>query len=460
VRPGRAAALTLAAAFATASAARSAPADDPLNALTGKRADELRALLAKRPDAAHLLRRITTFLDDDPGGARDRLDAGHETIGAATYLLLRAPGALGLTAEAIERYRAKVLPGSRSVQKLARELRFDREGAGLAQRSHHDRTAALWRPHFENNKQQILSAASVMRLQRGRAPGRPLVVVLGAGSCADIPLKELVAGGNDVVLVDLDEASLRKGIALQLAPAERKHVRIELRDLSAGAIEEVTREAGRILKAHPRDAARARSELVALYRRQRAPVPQLEGAHRADLLVSSLLMSQLPVFPSEEIGRRFAAAFKEPLARSQDVALAQSAFGDRLFDAHLQALADFVVRHRATVYLSSDLFLAPTYYDPAAKREVYGEPAPVVGHRGQPLLDLDHAFEKLPGLRVVSRSSTAKKPGSDLWVWNQGPASLSSKSETIKKRTAKGVVDVTVRRGFMRLVDSLTLVPR
>lgn len=445
--------------LALARPARGAPAAGA-GVLAGKHLPELRALLGKRPDASRLLRGLETFLDDDPGGARDRLDAGHETLGAATYLLLRAPGVLGLTAEAIEAYRAKARPVATSVVKLARELRFDREGAGLAQRSHQDKTAALWRPHFEQNKQQILSAASVMRLQRGRTPGRPLVVVLGAGSCADIPLRELVAGGHDVVLVDLDEASLRKGIAMQLAPAAREHVRIELRDLSAGAVEAVTREADRIMRARAGDAARARSELGALFRRQAVPVPQLEGAHRADLLVSSLLMSQLPVFPSEEIGRRFAAAFKEPLARGKDLALAQSAFGDRLFDAHLQALADFVVRQRATVFLSSDLFLAPTYYDPATKREVYGEPAPVVGNRGQPLLDLDHAFAKHPGLRVVSRSSTAGQPGSDLWAWNQGPASLASMTETIKKRTAKGVVDVTVRRGFMRLVDSLTLVPR
>ena len=48
-------------------------------------------------------------------------------------------------------------------------------------------------------------------------------MALGAGSCADIPLKEMIAFGNDVILVDLDEASLKKGIAMQLKPADRKN---------------------------------------------------------------------------------------------------------------------------------------------------------------------------------------------------------------------------------------------
>jgi hypothetical protein len=457
-----AASLLVAASPATVRAAAEA---DPLARLSGKRLGELRALYKKGRDTPRVVKALRTFLDDQDGGAKDRIDAGLETLHLASFLLLD-PEALrpehGLSREAVERHRARVLPGSRSVLKLAKELRFDKEGAGLARKSHEEKTAALWKLHFENNKKQILGAASIMKLQRGKASGRPLVVVLGAGSCADIPLKELVAGGQDVILVDLDEASLKKGIAIQVAPADRKHVQIEIRDLSEGAIEEITSEAARILRDHPSrgGAGKARTALTALFHRQRVSVPQLEGTHRADLIVSSLLMSQLPVFPSEEIGRRFAAQYKEPLVKSKDVALAQSAFGDKLFDAHMEALGDFVVRSRATVYFSSDLFLAPTYYDPSARKEVHGEPRPVVGYRGQPLLDLDRPFEKKPELRVVSTSASSGKPGSDFWVWNQDPAELSTTTETIKKRTAAGVVDVRVKKGFMRLIDSVTIVSR
>jgi len=144
-------------------------------------------------------------------------------------------------------------------------------------------------------------------------------MALGAGSCADIPLKELVAAGNDVVLVDLDLASLKKGISMQIAPRDRQHVQIELRDLSAGAIDDITGAAAAIIRKNTGrsdGAARARADLIRLFRRQAVSVPQLEGTQRVDLLVSSMLMSQLPVFPAREIGKRFEATFGAPLVRS------------------------------------------------------------------------------------------------------------------------------------------------
>jgi len=288
-------------------------------------------------------------------------------------------------------------------------------------------------------------------------------MALGAGSCADIPLRELVARGNDVILVNLDQASLKKGIAMQLAPQDRRHVRIEIRDLSEGAIDAVSQQAASIIARHARDkggAARARAELIALFKHQRVSVPQLEGAHRVDLLVSSMLMSQLPVFPVKQIGRRFRSTFGKPLVGSPNAAMAQSAFGDKLFDAHMEALGDFVVRRRAVVYFSSDIFLRPSFYDPRAKRGGFGRAAPVVGFRGQPLLDLDVPFEGNPDLQVLSPSASSGRKGSDFWIWNQEPARLAKKVGSIRMRSDTGVVEVKVRKGFVRAIDAVTIVPR
>jgi len=442
----------LALALCAIAAPRVAPAKEaPLSWLTGRTRDGLRDLLRPGKDAARLVTGAATFLDDRAGGDDRRIDPGQETLHLARYLLNNV-GALKpayrLTRAAIER-----LSPTRAPESVARELRFDVEGARLARQSHRDRTARFWKSHFDNNKRRVLAAATIMR-KRWHGTGRPLVMVLGAGSCADVPLRELVTAGNDVILVDLDRPSLLKGIA-QLPPKLRRHVRIELRDLTEGAIDRINREAARIIRRYAKQtggAARARTELTALFQRQSVDVPQLEGAQRVDLLVSTMLIGQLPVFPVETINRRFRAVFKEPLVRSRDVALAQSAFGDRLFDAHIEALADFVVRDRAVVYFSSDVALMPSYFEPRSKREGYGKPRPVLGYHGRPLMDLDGAFSESAGVRVVHAED-------DHWLWDQEPAQLSKNTTTLKRKTASGTAEARVKKGFVRAVDSVILVP-
>lgn len=254
----------------------------PVATLGGKGIDQLRRLFRPGRATPQLMAGIATFLDDQDGGADDRIDAGLEALHLATYLLNEAQGALlprhRLDRESIERYRALVLPRARSTRKLASQLRYDIEGDTLTRGSHHGKTARYWKPHFIKNKQQIMRAVALMKRRRGRGPGRPRVMVLGAGSCADIPLKEMVAAGCDVTLVDLDEASLKQGITMQLAPAARRHVQLELRDLSEGVVDAVSQAATRVIQQHAAgSAARARAAMNALFKRQRVSVPQLEG---------------------------------------------------------------------------------------------------------------------------------------------------------------------------------------
>jgi hypothetical protein len=412
-----------------------------------------------------MVERMATLLDDQAGGADDRVDPGVETLHLAAFLLNAARGELKPAfvprREAIERYRAKVLPHSPDETRLAAELHYDTEGATMAQRSHHAATAPYWRAHFKINKKNIMRAVALVKRRSAPPGGRPVVMALGAGSCADIPLKEIVAAGCDVILVDLDLPSMKMGIAMQLTPAQRRHVTLETRDLTEGAIHAISTEARRIIERQVKSGGtpgRARAELNALFRRQAVSVPQLEGRHRVDLLVSSLLVGQLPVFPAKSIGRWFEAAFREPLARAEADMLAQSAFGDRLFDAHFEALADFVVRGRAAVYFSSDLFIMPSFYDLRAREERYGPPRPVLGYRGQPLADLDAPFERNPGLQLVSRSAGGAA-GSDHWIWNQQPAQLA-KVDTLKLRRGGRVVKLRGKKGMVRAIDAVILAPR
>lgn len=138
--------------------------------------------------------------------------------------------------------------------------------------------------------------------------------------------------------------------------------------------------------------------------------------------------------------------------------LAQSDFGDKLFDAHIEALSDFVIRNRAVVYFSSDLYLTPSFYEISSGKERYGPSSPVMGHHGKPVEDLDRPFENNRALEVISQS-LGKKAGSDFWIWNQVPAQLASDVSSVKMRSGDRVIVRTGKKGMVRAIDSVILIP-
>ena len=172
-----------------------------------------------------------------------------------------------------------------------------------------------------------------------------------------------------------------------------------------------------------------------------------------------MLIGQLPVFPIEQIEQTFGRVFQEPMVQSQQDMLALNDFGDKLFDAHIEALRDFVMRILFVVYFSSDLYLIPLFFDVEQKKEFYGQPKPVLGYRATPLLDLDQAFEREPDIQVISESK-GKQPGSDFWVWNQAPAELSESTTWISRKAGSKSIDIRVKEGFVRSIDSVILMPK
>src|SRR5262245_20819561 len=70
-------------------------------------------------------------------------------------------------------------------------------------------------------------------------------LVLGAGACTEVPLAALVHHADEVVLADLDRASMQQARDELAAPALRKAVSLLSMDLSGGISQHLARLLGR-----------------------------------------------------------------------------------------------------------------------------------------------------------------------------------------------------------------------
>ena len=90
----------------------------------------------------------------------------------------------------------------------------------------------------------------ILRAIRERHPGvSPNALILGSGACTEIPLTELVRSSDEVVLADLDLASMQRGASELPASALRKRVllaqlRAEGFHVAPATLAEVLRLAG------------------------------------------------------------------------------------------------------------------------------------------------------------------------------------------------------------------------
>lgn len=167
-----------------------------------------------------------------------------------------------------ELYQYLRTPCPRAVRRLGylREL--------IAIRARYRRVRGHWHAHLERSRQSILAAMHDCR-QRHR------VVVLGSGLLLDIPLAQLAAGFQQVVLVDLVHLP-----AVQRAAYAYPNVQLAAHDVS-GIIEPLAQwpRAGSGVLPPPR-----------------AALPALDGP--VDLLISANLLSQLPVVPNAYLVKR------------------------------------------------------------------------------------------------------------------------------------------------------------
>ena len=161
-----------------------------------------------------------------------------------------------------------------------------------------------WRPHIEQSRLAILEAARLVR-----EPGTALI--LGAGGCREIPLEDLARMFDRVVLVDLDAPSMSEAVA-QIPRQLRQKVEIRVSDVTSFA-EPLMEATARVVE-ESWTASVAFAGLRSLYGSIDA-MKQTPKLPPADLVVSSLVLSELARYPSTYAARllkeRFDTDFSE-----------------------------------------------------------------------------------------------------------------------------------------------------
>jgi hypothetical protein len=156
----------------------------------------------------------------------------------------------------------------------ARELGLLHEHRAIARR--HERMQRAWASHLQASREAILAAAA-------RCPQRRSVLVIGAGDCLDVPVAELAAQFERVVLADIVIGSVARGWAKKLAP----RVRCEAWDAS-----------GALAVLAARKAVLTPAEALASFEWADAGAPP---GGEADLVVSANCISQLGLVPGHSL---------------------------------------------------------------------------------------------------------------------------------------------------------------
>lgn len=156
----------------------------------------------------------------------------------------------------------------------ARELGLLHEHRAIARR--HARMQRAWASHLQASREAILAAAAHCAQRRS-------VLVIGAGDCLDVPVAELAAQFERVVLADIVIGPVARGWAKKLGPK----MRCEAWDAS-----------GALATLAARKAALTPAEALAIF--SAADAGPLPGGE-ADLLVSANCISQLGLVPGHSL---------------------------------------------------------------------------------------------------------------------------------------------------------------
>jgi hypothetical protein len=188
----------------------------------------------------------------------------------------------------------------------------------------------------------------------------PNVLVLGAGACTEIPLAGLVQASDEVVLADLDLASMQRACTALPSPALRKRVRLLQCDISGG----VSANLSALLKNQPwstivSQGAQPVFDAVATCLDQCVvpDPPELQdvGEGEFGLVISSLVLSQLYSYPLLDLldhVQRIAPQLLGEQERHRRYQDASQAFRLRIVQGHLHLLRTVLDRDGTMVLLS------------------------------------------------------------------------------------------------------------
>lgn len=258
--------------------------------------------------------------------------------------------------------------------------------AGERVRAVEERYQDYWSSHLQNSRRRILRAAELTK-NRGRA------VVLGAGECREIPLEELARRFEQVVLVDLDRGSLEEA-AEDLSPELQAKLELQVSDLTSFAIP---------MMRGIEEAVEASQTIEQAFGRLSEVYAKALGEHdlprfpRADLVISSLVASELHRYPGRYAGRLLRRKFQAGLAGWDGHEQADRRLQLFALNEHAALIAS-LLRTGGIVYISDTVARGP--FDPESKRilrpEIAAKLAPELARRG--------VFEAILGDKAATRT--------------------------------------------------------
>ena len=209
--------------------------------------------------------------------------------------------------------------------------------------------------HLEQSAALMLHALQLRPSSTSRS-----ILVLGAGACTEVPLAELARNSDEVVLADLDLASMRQGRDELSSPALRKRVRLLECDISGG----VSISLKRLIEQQPWEklvsqGARAVFDAAA-HCLEQCPIPdppQIEdlGTGESGVVISSLILTQLFSYPLLDMldhVQRIAPTYLGEQERHHRYQDAAQAFRVRVIQAHLHLLRELLDTGGIAVLLS------------------------------------------------------------------------------------------------------------
>ena len=213
------------------------------------------------------------------------------------------------------------------------------EASGEIVRGTAPETRLYWRSHLETSRERILRAADL-------AGGSKVATVLGSGIGMEVPLAELARRFDRLVLVDLDGSSLLH--SLQQVPRGLR-AKIDLK------VTDVTSFASRLIERveHAAEASFSADEAFERFGSilDGMGIGEAPDLPTSDLIVSSLLLSEIPRYPFSYAARAVETRF--------GVAIQTWERSDEFFrklvglavDDHIQLLAS-LVEQEGVIYFS------------------------------------------------------------------------------------------------------------
>ncbi len=205
-----------------------------------------------------------------------------------------------------------------------------------------------WQAHIEHSYRRILKAADL-------AQGKAVATVLGSGVAAEIPLAELARRFDRLILVDMDGPSMLE--SLEQLPLElRPKVELRVMDVTSFATALMERLGEAIDASSAADEAFRRYDAIFSDLALGNPV----NLPPSDLVVSSLVLSEIPRYPFAYADRLVRTRFNTPLEAWEGSDKAFRKLVSLSVEDHVRLLAS-LVRSGGAVYYGDTVSRGPAY---------------------------------------------------------------------------------------------------